>query len=119
MDKYGLRKKIIVYVIDEGSNLNVMTATLKVVVNRKFLSLEESFQGTCFGHAFSKACQYGVAEEKVCKDLKHVFVKFAQADLQKCITRFKKSRKGKQEWNKACVKTSICPKKLNTPMKSK
>ncbi len=33
LDKYGLRKKIIVYVKDESSNLNAMTTTLKVVVN--------------------------------------------------------------------------------------
>jgi hypothetical protein len=29
LDKYGLRKKIIVFVKNEGSNLNVVTATLK------------------------------------------------------------------------------------------
>ncbi len=28
--------------------------------------LEESFQGTCFGHAMSKACQYGTIDDKVC-----------------------------------------------------
>jgi hypothetical protein len=30
------------------------------------------------GHVFSKACQYGIAKEKVCKELKYVFVKFVQ-----------------------------------------
>ncbi len=43
LDKYGLRKKIIAYVKDEGSNLNAMTVALKVVVNCEFLGLEESF----------------------------------------------------------------------------
>jgi hypothetical protein len=52
-----------------------MTIALKVVVNYEFFALEESFQGTCFGHVFSKACQYGTTKEKVCKDLKHVFDK--------------------------------------------
>jgi hypothetical protein len=56
LDKYGLRKNIITYVKDEGSNINVMTTALKVVVNCESFGLEESFQGTCFGHAFSKAC---------------------------------------------------------------
>jgi hypothetical protein len=50
LDKYGLRKKIITYVKDEGSNFNAMIITLKVVVNSEPLGLEESFQGTCFGH---------------------------------------------------------------------
>jgi hypothetical protein len=44
------------YVKDEGSNLNTMTITLKLVVSCEVLDLEENFQGTCFGHAFSKAC---------------------------------------------------------------
>ncbi len=59
LDKYGLRKKIIAYVKDEGLNLNAMIIALKVVVNYECLGLEESFKGTCFGHVFSKACQYG------------------------------------------------------------
>jgi hypothetical protein len=59
LDQYDLRKIIITYVKDEGANLNVMITTLKFMVNHKVLGMEESFQGTCFGHAFSKACQYG------------------------------------------------------------
>jgi hypothetical protein len=55
LDKYGLRKNIIAYVKDEGSNLHAMTIALKVVVNCESFGLEESFQGTCFGHVFSKA----------------------------------------------------------------
>jgi len=47
--------------------------------------LEESFQGICFGHAFSKACQYTIIEEKVNKKLQYVPIKVAQGDLQKCI----------------------------------
>ncbi len=38
-DKYRLRKKIIVYVKDEGLNLNAMIATLKVVVNYESFGL--------------------------------------------------------------------------------
>jgi pyruvate dehydrogenase complex dehydrogenase (E1) component len=43
LDKHGLRKKIIAYVKDEGSNFNVMTTVLKVVVNYESVGLEESF----------------------------------------------------------------------------
>jgi hypothetical protein len=49
----------------------------------------------------------------VCKDLKYVYIKSTQANLQKCITWPKKFGKGRHEWNKACVETSIHPKKLN------
>jgi hypothetical protein len=43
LDKYGLKKKFITYVKDEGSNLNTMITTLKVVVNFESLGLKESF----------------------------------------------------------------------------
>ncbi len=117
MDKYGLRKNIIAYVKDEGFNLNAMTSALKYVVNCEFLRLEESFQGTCFGHAFSKACQNGIVEEKVYKKLKYVSIKSTQANLQTCIIRSKKFGKGRHEWNKACLETKIQPKKPNILVK--
>ncbi len=85
LDSYASRKKIIVYVKDEGSNLNIMTITLKSIIGCDILVLEESFQGICFGHAFSKACQYATTKEKVYKDLWYVLIKAAQGDLQKCI----------------------------------
>ncbi len=69
------------------------------------------FQGTCFNHAFSKACQYATKDEKVCKGLKFLFVKVVQLDLQKCIILPKTLGKGRQEWNKACVNLGI-PRKL-------
>ncbi len=49
-----MRKKIIIYVKDEGSNLNTMTTGLKFVVSCDILGLIESFEGSCCGHAFSK-----------------------------------------------------------------
>jgi hypothetical protein len=96
-----------------------MTGALKFVVNYEYLGIEESFQGTCFGHAFSKACQYGTAKENVCRNLKYVSIKSAQANLQKIIIWPKKSRKGKHEWSKACLEIQILPKKLNTPIKTR
>jgi hypothetical protein len=118
LDKYGLRKKIIAYVKDEGSNLNVMTNVLKFVLNCESFGIKESLHGPCFGHAFSKSCQYGTTKEKNCKNLKYVFIKFAQIDLQKCITWPKKSWKGKHEWNEACLEIGIQTKKLNTLIKT-
>ncbi len=87
MDNYYiLKRKIIVYVKDEGCNLKIMTTILKSIVSCDMLGLEEIFQGTCFGHAFSKACQYATTKEKICKDLQYMLIKFSQGNLQKCIT---------------------------------
>ncbi len=41
--QYGLRNKIIAYVNDEGSNLNIMTNTLKSIVKCEVFGLDESF----------------------------------------------------------------------------
>jgi len=81
LDAYGLKNKIVAYVKDEGSNLNTLTNALKYVVKCETLGLEESFQGTCFGHVFSNACQYSMIDDKVCKNLKYVFIKSARANL--------------------------------------
>jgi len=66
LDQYGLRNKIIASVKDEGSNLNIMTIVLKFVVKCEVFGLNESFQGSCFGHIFSKACQYAI-EKKIAR----------------------------------------------------
>ncbi len=87
LDKYDLSKKIITCVKDEGSNLNNMITTLKSIISDEVMILGESIQGTCFEHAFSKACQYVVMNhEKNCKCLKYVSIKVMQGDLQKCVS---------------------------------
>jgi hypothetical protein len=75
LDSYNLRKKIIIYVKDEGVNLNAMTMAFKTIINCDILGVEESFNETCFGHVFSKTCQYTTIEEKVCKNLKFISIK--------------------------------------------
>jgi len=70
-----------------------------------------------FGHAFSKACQYAINDEKVCKGFKYVSIKFAHANLQKCIIWPKKFDEGQSKWNKACIETNLRPRKLNALMK--
>ncbi len=54
-----------------------MTIGLKSIIKCEALGLEESFHGTCFGHDFSKVCQYAISDEKVCKGFKYVSIKFA------------------------------------------
>ncbi len=75
LDAYDLRHKIITYVKGEGSNSNTLANPLKSIVECEILGLVESFQGTCFGHAFSRACQYATTDDKICKNLKYVFIK--------------------------------------------
>jgi hypothetical protein len=55
--KYNLSGKIIAYVNNENSNLNIMTKVLKFVINCNILGFLGSFQGSYFGHAFSKTYQ--------------------------------------------------------------
>jgi hypothetical protein len=76
-----LRKKVIAYVKDEGSNLTIMTITLKWIVKCEVLGLNESFQGICFAYSFFKACQYATIDEKVCKNHWFIFIKY-------CVVRF-------------------------------
>jgi hypothetical protein len=66
---------------DEGANLNAMTMALKIVINCDILKVEESFNGACFGHAFSKTCQYVTIEEKVCKNMKFISIKSVQFNI--------------------------------------
>ncbi len=81
MHKYGLKKKILAHVKDEGSNLNAMTTILKFFMSCECLDLEERFQGSCVGHIFPKSCQYLTTNEKVCLNLKYVYfnsIKFVE-----------------------------------------
>lgn len=88
MDKYDLRKKITTCVKNEGSNLNNMTlTTLESIVGDEVMILGKSFQGTCFEHAFFKACQYVVVNhENNYKCLKYLSFKVTRGDLQKCVS---------------------------------
>ncbi len=54
-----------------------MTNALKFVVSCEGHGLEESFQGSCFGHVFPRHAKYGMSNEKICKNLKYVSIKFA------------------------------------------
>jgi hypothetical protein len=55
-DRYGVHKKVLIYVKDEGANLGAMTTTLKAIVSYESLRLKKPFQSTCFGHTILKAC---------------------------------------------------------------
>jgi hypothetical protein len=44
--------------------MNAMPSALKSIVIVNFLGKNKAFK-TCFGHVFSKACQYGIVEKKI------------------------------------------------------
>jgi hypothetical protein len=117
--QYGLRNLFFTYVKDNVSNLNAMTTALKSIIKYEVLGLGESFHGTCFVHVFSKACQYAITNENICKNLQFISIKSTQSNLHKCITWPKKPRKGRQEHNKTCLNFNIHPRKLNIPIKTR
>ncbi len=88
-----------------------MIISLKLIISCNVLGFKESFQGTCFDHAFSKVCQYATTYEKNYKGLRYLSIEVAQGDLQKCIICPKKWRMGMQKWENACVKRSS-PKEI-------
>jgi len=98
LNKYGLRKNIIAYVKNEGSNLNAMTIVLQVVI-KLWISW---FRRELLRHLLW-ACLFKSMSIWHCTNLKYVSIQSAQENLQKCIIWLKKSRKGRQEWNKACL----------------
>jgi hypothetical protein len=63
------------YVKNGGSNLNTRISAFNFIMKCVALSLEERFQKTCFGHDFSKACQYVTSDEKVYRGFKYVSIK--------------------------------------------
>ncbi len=74
-DQYRLRERI-AYVKDEGSNLITMITILKSTIKCEVLGLNESFEGTCFGHVFFKTCQFVTTNEKFCKKFQFIFIKY-------------------------------------------
>jgi len=101
--KHELANKIICYVKDEGTNLSTMTNVLNQIVTCENLGIKAPFESICFGHAFSKACQYTTFDEKVSSNLQPLNIKVAQSSIQSCITWPKKISKGRIEWTKACL----------------
>jgi len=73
LHKYGLKKKILVHVKYEGSDLNVLTTIFFKFMICECLDIEERFQGSCVSHIFLKTCQYLTTNEKMCLNLKYVY----------------------------------------------
>jgi hypothetical protein len=102
-----------------GYNFNAMTKALKLVMNCEALSLEESFQGTCFGHVFPKVFNHATTNGNCVNFLKLCFDQVYIRIFIKVHNMAQKYGKGKQKWNRACVDFGIHPRKLNTLMKTR
>jgi hypothetical protein len=96
LSKFGLVNCVIAFEKDEGNNLRSMASTLCSIIDYQPLRLLKVYEGTCFGHVMSKACQYATYDNKVSKGLVQMSVKDVRVALQKMITLWtKKSEKGK------------------------
>jgi hypothetical protein len=60
-------EKVIAYMKDEGGNLSTLAQNFIFVINcTSLVFLVLRSKGSCFGHAFSKACQYACNDINVC-----------------------------------------------------
>ena len=119
LDEFQLTKKIFAWVKHEGSNLTTLERALQLTVSCDVLDIKQPYIGACFGHVMSKAYQYATDDEKVCRDMTELSLRFTQAALQLCITWTKKSGKGGAEWKKECIKAGLPARKLRTPVKTR
>ncbi len=74
-----------------------MTIGLKLVVTCEVLGLEENFQGTCFDHAFLKACQYATTNEKSTKAWNMCLSKLHKGICKNVSLVFKTRKDGKKK----------------------
>jgi hypothetical protein len=75
LDSFGLFDKVIAYVKNERSNLNILTFVLTFIVSCFIFQLACPFAGSCFGHAMSKVAQYANDDNKVCVGFSEVSLK--------------------------------------------
>jgi hypothetical protein len=66
LSSYNLLDKIIACVKDEGGNLSTLAQALSFVVSCVHVALVAPWQGSCFGHAFNKTCQYVTNDATIC-----------------------------------------------------
>jgi hypothetical protein len=102
---------------DEGTNLSTMGVVMHSIIDYEPLKILRVCEGMCFGHVMSKACQYATNDDKIYVGLKNVNVNKTHSKLQKTITCTKKSKKGRQEWERACFENGMWHHKLKTLVK--
>jgi hypothetical protein len=83
------------------------------------LALRTPWQGSYFGHAFSKTCQYATNDVILYYGFQEVNLKATQSALHKTITWMKKSGKGRSKWKQTCFNIGLSHQKLKTPVKTR
>jgi len=58
LDKFLFTQNIVICVIGKGSNLQTCVITFNLIVSCDGPSMAKPFDGSYFGHALSKVCQY-------------------------------------------------------------
>jgi hypothetical protein len=114
VEKFGPIHKVIPFVRDEGNNLGTMAITLWSIIYCDTFKLLWVYEDICFKHVMCKTCQYVTNDDKVSTSLTLVSMKDVQTSLQKIIIWTKKSRKGRHEWEKACIENEMWHWKLKT-----
>jgi len=79
----SVHQQVIAYIKDKATNLNTLPIVLTFVVSCPLLQLSSLFNGTCFGHVMSKACQYATNDSKVRVGMKDVSLAKVEYVLQK------------------------------------
>jgi hypothetical protein len=78
---FDLCDKVISYVKDEGTNLNIFTNALINIVSYVPLMLPQPYAGSCFRHVMSKCNYYATNDIKVCASIREVAIKDVHASL--------------------------------------
>ncbi len=92
---------------EEKGNLSIVARTLSSVVSCVPLKFATLRQGSCFGHAFNKTCQYVYNDATICLTFWEVNLEATHLALQKTITWTKKSNKGRTESKGACLDAGL------------
>jgi hypothetical protein len=78
---FDLCDKVIAYMKDEGTNLNIFTNVLTSIVSCVPLMLPQPYANSCFGHVVSKCCEYAINDLKIYASMKKVSIKDAHVSL--------------------------------------
>jgi hypothetical protein len=94
LDRFGLLHRVIAFIKDKSINLSAMATILHSIIDYEPLNIIRVYEGTCFGHVMSRACQYATNDENVFVRLRNVSVKEVQSGLQKTISWTQRFEKG-------------------------
>jgi len=125
-EKYGMLKKTIAFVSDEGKNLETCIKPFETSILCTDISspiVQGPFQGLCNAHMISKSIgRVFVKQDKdapaVDSDLSLIDVQSAKKKLQSNTTYTKKSGKGRHLWEQAQKDKGLPPTTLIRPVKT-